>query len=145
MKLGVVGPEQAKFTSATEASAKEEIRRAVERHGADTLISGHCPLGGVDIYAEEMALELGLRMIVHAPSSLRWGGPGGYMERNLAIARDSDLVLVVALEELPPGYHGMRFDDGCYHCKGRNPQHVKSGGCWTAWRCRRREWIIVSE
>lgn len=142
MKLGVVGPEQAKFTSATEALAKQAIRDAVVRHQATTLVSGHCPLGGVDIFAEEIAAELGLRMIVHAPRTLSWGGPGGYKARNLAIARTSDLVLMVALEELPTSFRGMAFED-CYHCKGRNPPHVKSGGCWTAWRCREREWVII--
>jgi hypothetical protein len=142
VKLGVVGPEQAKFTSATEALARAAIVAGVERHGADTLVSGHCPLGGVDIFAEEIAAELGLRMVVHAPRTLSWGGPGGYKARNLAIARDSDLVLMVALRELPRGFRGMEFED-CYHCKGRNPPHVKSGGCWTAWRCREREWVII--
>jgi hypothetical protein len=142
VKLGVVGPEQAKFTSATEALARAAIREAAVRHGATALVSGHCPLGGVDIFAEEEAAFMGLRMVVHAPRTLSWGGPGGYKARNMAIARDSDLVLMVALRELPHGFRGMEFED-CYHCKGRNPPHVKSGGCWTAWRCREREWVII--
>ncbi len=143
MKLGVVGPEQAKFTSATEALARAAIVDAVRRHGADTLVSGHCPLGGVDIFAEEIAAQLGLRMIVHAPRTLSWSGLGGYKARNLAIARTSDLVLMVALEKLPNGFRGMEHD-GCYHCLDRNPPHVKSGGCWTAWRCPEREWVVIS-
>lgn len=31
----------------------------------------------------------------------------------------------------------------CYHCGDRNPPHVKSGGCWTAWKCKEREWIFI--
>ena len=142
MKLGIVGPEQAKFTSATERLARQAIRDAAERHGATALVSGHCPLGGVDIFAEEEAAALGLRMIVYAPTTMSWGGPGGYRERNIAIARTSDLVVMVALQELPAGYRGEDFGE-CYHCKGRNPPHVKSGGCWTAWRCRQREWVVI--
>lgn len=124
--------------------ARQAIHDAIGRHGADTLVSGRCPLGGVDIFAEEIAAESGLRMIVFAPRNLSWGAPGGYRERNLAIARKSDVVLVVALERLPAGYRGLAFEE-CYHCKGRNPPHVKSGGCWTAWKCREREWAIVRE
>jgi hypothetical protein len=142
LKLGVVGPEQAKFTSATEALARAVIREAAVRHGATALVSGHCPLGGVDIFAEEEAAAMGLQMIVFAPKVLSWEGPGGYRARNLMIARTSDLVLMVALSELPLGFRGEDYGE-CYHCKGRNPPHVKSGGCWTAWRCRDREWVVI--
>ncbi len=142
MKLGVVGPEQAKFTSSTEKLARAAIREAAARHGATALVSGHCPLGGVDIYAEEEAAAMGLRMIVFAPKTFSWDGPGGYRARNLMIAKTSDVVLMVALRELPPSFRGEDYGE-CYHCKGRNPPHVKSGGCWTAWKCRAREWVII--
>ncbi len=63
-------------------------------------------------------------------------------ERNLAIARDSDRVVVVVPAKLPPGFTGRVFPY-CYHCKDRNPEHIKSGGCWTAWRAPEQEWIII--
>jgi hypothetical protein len=44
---------------------------------------------------------------------------------------------------LPDSYRGRRFD-GCYHCLTRNPPHIKSGGCWTAWRAKSREWRLIS-
>lgn len=100
-------------------------------------------MSGVDIWAEEVAAELGLPTSIHAPTRLTWSGPGGFMERNLRIAHESDAVLVVVVDHLPPGYAGMRFDD-CYHCKGRNPLHIKSGGCWTAWKSKRGIWRIIS-
>lgn len=142
MKLGIVGHEKAKFTDETFKEAFCAIGDAIERHGATTIVSGRSPLGGVDIWAEDAAAELGLPTIIHAPKIRRWAGPGGFQERNLAIARDSDLVLCIVVRELPEGYEGMRFPE-CYHCKDRNPPHVKSGGCWTAWRCERHEWQII--
>jgi hypothetical protein len=142
LKLGVVGHEQAKFTPETEAQARRAINDAIDVFEPEALVSGHCPLGGVDIYAEEIAAERGMQMIVHAPRVNSWGAPGGYKARNLRIARDSDLVLCVSLRELPDTFDGMRFE-ACYHCAGRNPPHVKGGGCWTAWKCKDRIWVIL--
>lgn len=142
MKLGIVGHEQAKFTHHTEALAREAIELAIDTFEPEAIVSGHCPLGGVDIYAEEAAAARGLRMIVHAPQTFSWSGPLGYRARNLRIAKESDLVLCIALRRLPPGFGGLRHD-ACYHCAGRNPEHVKGGGCWTAWRCAERMWVIL--
>jgi hypothetical protein len=140
--LGVVGHEQAKFTPQTEALARQAIHDAIDVFQPEALVSGRCPLGGVDIYAEEIAAARGLRMIVHAPRVHTWSGTGGYKWRNLKIARNSDLVLCVSLRTLPDTFDGMRFDH-CYHCAGRNPPHVKGGGCWTAWKCAERMWVIL--
>jgi hypothetical protein len=142
MKLGIVGHEHAKFTPETEALAREAIHEAINIFQPEALVSGHCPLGGVDIYTEEIAAERGVPMIVHAPRVQQWGGTGGYKWRNLKIARDSDLVLCIALRVLPDSFEGMRFD-ACYHCAGRNPPHIKGGGCWTAWKCLDRMWVIL--
>jgi hypothetical protein len=140
--LGIVGHEAAKFTAETESRARAAIFAAIRRHGATRIVSGHCHLGGVDIWAEEIAAALRLPTTIYAPEVLRWGEPRGFRARNLRIARGSDLVACVVVRELPPGYTGMRFA-GCYHCGARNPEHVKSGGCWTAWQCGGREWIIL--
>lgn len=142
MKLGIVGHAQDKFTVATEAAARAAIRGAIKERGAMVVVSGRCPLGGVDIYAEQIAGEMSVATEIYPPSVRCWSGPGGYKERNLRIARASDLVLVVVVRALPEGFSGMRFG-GCYHCRGRNPLHVKSGGCWTAWQARKQEWIIL--
>lgn len=147
MRLGVVGHEQAKFTSHTEALARSAIVEVIERLGAHTLISGHCPLGGVDIFAEEIATLHGLKMEVYAPKVNQWSGPGGYQARNMLIARNSDIVLCVALKDLPDAFTGLRHE-GCYHCIGKGspvPTHVKGGGCWTAWKCEQQMWAIIQE
>lgn len=142
MKLGIVGHAADKFTDETRTRAVLDILAAIERHRATLIVSGGCHLGGVDEWAEDLAAQLEIPTLIHKPRRLTWSGAGGFRERNLAIARDSDLVLCVVVRELPPEYAGMRFD-GCYHCRGRNEPHVKSGGCWTAWKCKAREWAFV--
>lgn len=145
MNLGIVGHAQEKFTPETEALAREAIVQATLDFGASQIVSGHSPMGGVDWYAEAIAAELRLPTIIHEPTINQWAsakGKIGFRERNLAIARDSDLVLVVVVKTLPPDFKGMRFS-GCYHCGTRNPDHVKSGGCWTAWKCKAHEWRII--
>lgn len=137
-----MGHAQEKFTPRTEMLAREVIRSEIALLGAKWVVSGHSPMGGVDIYAEEIALESLIPTMIFGPTRNDWSGPGGFKERNLRIAQESDLVLVVVVEELPPGYKGMVFKD-CYHCKGRNPPHIKSGGCWTAWKATRRKWVVI--
>jgi hypothetical protein len=139
--LGIVGHEAAKFTEATEVAARRAIRDLIERYRPEVVVSGECPLGGVDIWAREIAVAHGVRFDPKAPRQHSWEGEYGFKARNLDIAK-SDHVACVVVRELPPTYRGMRFN-GCYHCKGRNPVHVKSGGCWTAWRAPSREWVIL--
>lgn len=142
MILGVVGHAAEKFTPATEALARQAIRDVIRETGATRLSSGHSPMGGIDIYAEEIAAELGLAISVHAPTRNQWDGPGGFKDRNLRIAKESDAVLVVVVKDFPQGFTGKRFPD-CYHCRGRNPPHIKSGACWTALKSPRGIWRII--
>ncbi len=124
MKIGIVGSEAAKFTSDTQAKARETIRDIIA--DAELVISGHCHLGGIDIWAIEEAKKLVIPTIEYPPAKLQWSG--GYKERNLQIARASDIVVCITVREFPPDYKGMRFNY-CYHCK--TDTHIKSGGCWT--------------
>lgn len=139
--LGIVGHEAAKFTEAKEVEARKAIRDLIEQYQPARVVSGECPLGGVDIWAREIAVAHGVPFDPKAPRQHSWDGEYGFKARNLDIAK-STLVVCIVVHDLPPTYRGRRFD-GCYHCKGRNPPHVKSGGCWTAWRAARREWIIL--
>lgn len=134
MKIGIVGSEAAKFTLETERKARALIRSLITPE--DTVISGGCHLGGIDIWAEQEARVVGIpedRIIVYAPTRHTWSGVGGYMDRNLKIARFSDRVICITVRVLPPNYVGMRFAL-CYHCG--TSDHVKSGGCWTTKKAR---------
>lgn len=130
-RIGIVGNAADKFTPLGEQRAKERIKeiitQSVHPFGVPVIVSGHCHLGGVDIWAEEAADRLGLPKDIKPPATLSWSI--GYKPRNLAIARDSDEVHVIVAKDYPQGYTGQRFAL-CYHCK--RSDHVKSGGCWTA-------------
>lgn len=130
MKVGIVGSEAAKFTPETAAKAKALIRTLLSAPGVTEVVSGGCHLGGVDIWAEEIGLELGLVVTVHYPRVRSWWA---YKERNLKIA-EADEVHCITVKELPAGYTGMRFSH-CYHCHTND--HVKSGGCWTMKKARK--------
>lgn len=140
LRLGIVGHAADKFIPLTEALAKQAITDLIIEQNPSQIISGGCHLGGVDIWAEEISIGLGIHLLVHKPLKQIWFG--GYKERNLKIARDSDLVAVIVVKDYSPNYRGMTFN-GCYHCGDRNPPHVKSGGCWTAWKARERRWIFI--
>lgn len=162
MNTGIVGHEKLKFTPKGEAAARAVIRHILSPEYASdrtpVLVSGHSPLGGIDIWAEEEAEALGLKKLIYAPANFSWDG--GYKARNIKIATHSDIVHVIVVTSYPATYTGMRFDI-CYHCAkaalhqeiqsntpalfdflppmGRNTvtpnatNHIKSGGCWTAW------------
>jgi len=154
MNIGIIGSEAAKFTPETEARAKLEIKAIFadywpsEGDPAPTIVSGHCHLGGIDIWAEEQAHKVEWSTWIFPPAKQQW--EGGYKQRNIQIAKYSDIVYVITLKELPDGYRGMRFAD-CYHCIKRRPEgvpHVKSGACWTAWYAIEKlgkpaRWIII--
>ena len=136
MRIGIVGHEAAKFTAETEAQARWIIRSLLT--GADIVVSGRCHLGGIDVWAEDEAAALGLGTDIFPPATHTWAT--GYKPRNLKIAQHSDIVHCIVVATYPPGYDGMRFNY-CYHCK--TSDHIKSGGCWTALRCERRQWHVI--
>lgn len=126
MIIGIVGSEAAKFTAAGEADARHLLRGLLTLSGVDGMSSGHCHLGGIDIWAEEIASELGVEQFIFPPRELDWSR--GYKPRNIQIARKSGAVYCITVDHYPTGYHGMRFGS-CYHCG--TSEHIKSGGCWT--------------
>lgn len=145
MRVGIVGHGADKFTEAGEQRARERIRACLV--GATTMVSGHSPVGGIDIWAEEEAEKLGIPLDLKIPEVNQWNPPGGYgfKARNLDIAETSDVVHVILSNSYPEGYSGRRFDY-CYHCMTQD--HPKSGGCWTGRRARaaghRAKWHVVS-
>lgn len=135
MNVAIIGHAADKFTPAARYSAKLLIMRLLRVPGV-VLVSGRCPLGGVDVWAEQCA-GLGLVRVptlIYPPTTRSWAT--GYKPRNLQIARAADVVHVLVVRTLPPGYQGMRHRT-CYHCArvgfaGVGQDHVKSGACWTA-------------
>jgi hypothetical protein len=144
VRLGVVGHAAEKFTVKTEREARQSINDMIDSLKPTHIVSGRCHMGGIDVWAEEIAAERGLKTAIYEPRVLNWSAEGGFMDRNLAIAKNSDAVLCVVVADYPKGFKGKKFD-GCYHCKGLRPKHCKSGGCWTAMHCRFNLWALVHD
>jgi len=140
--LGIIGHASEKFDKRTEKIARELILTAIQELRPSYIVSGRSPMGGVDVWAEEIAALCNVQTKIYAPDEHTWDGINGFKERNLRIANTSDRVLVIVVEKYPKNYRGMRFT-GCYHCKGRNPEHIKSGACWTAWKSGVGVWRII--
>ena len=135
-KIGIVGHEAKKFTPETEFEARAIILSLLSLN--DILVSGGCHLGGIDIWAEEIADAMALEKEIYLPAINQW--EGGYKQRNLKIANASDIVHCIVVADYPEGYNGMKFDY-CYHC--HTSDHIKSGGCWTAKRAKKALWHII--
>ena len=152
MKIAIVGAEENKWTEEQKRKAKNIIKTTLVKHAfketikkldiANTsieldyskiiLISGHCPKGGVDIWAEEIAKELGIKTEIYEPEVNQWEdlkidwnaknipenhickscNPPlyhllkGYKSRNIEIARVCDV-----LYDIEPA-------KSCKYCKG---------------------------
>lgn len=142
MKIGIVGNAADKFSVKTARVAREAIREIIAEYAPSHIVSGHCHLGGVDIWAEEIAREMGVKTIIHEPAVHNW--TYGYMPRNILIAHDSDIVVCIVARDYPKSFPEEDRYLACYHCKRRRPPHTKSGGCWTAMRAGFSEWRIIS-
>jgi len=132
--IGIVGAEAAKFTEGTQTAARQAIRSMLNIWQPILVVSGRSPLGGIDWWAIEEAEALCIGTREYEPKTNSWEGEGGFRDRNLAIARASDLVVCITVKVLPAGFRGRRFERGCYHCHTPPEDHVKSGGCWTMHR-----------
>jgi hypothetical protein len=148
MNIGIIGHGEDKFTLETKAKAITEIKNIFNSYKNITLVSGHSPVGGIDIWAEEIAKELGLKTIIHTPEVNCWNPVGkiGYKKRNLNIARDSNIVYIILVKEYPKDYKEQKFLN-CYHCNDNNIKHIKSGACWTGLQAKKLNkrvvWIII--
>jgi len=104
MKLAIVGARESKWTPEKKVKVKEIIRGILTDDGVELLISGGCPKGGVDIWAEEIANELGITTAIFNPTENQWEY---YKLRNMLIAHSCDELVCI------------------------EPKGIKGGGSWT--------------
>jgi hypothetical protein len=76
------------------------VRASIELLRPDRVISGRCPSGGVDIWAEQEAKRLGYTeasglFVPYAPKVHRWEGEGGYKERDRQMAEACTHLLAI--------------------------------------------------
>ena len=126
MIVGIVGSEEAKFTPLGKQRAMELIEGILKQPDVESVVSGGCHLGGIDIWARDVGMKFELNVTEYLPKIHAW--ETGYKPRNLLIAQRSDVVHCITIREYPKQYTGMRFAF-CYHCGVDT--HIKSGGCWT--------------
>jgi hypothetical protein len=172
LKIAVVGPEEEKWTEEQKVKAKFWIKHiltcmkvankcviplnrdtveVIDNSSKNviypiTLVSGHCPKGGVDIWAEEIAKELGCYNpdYIFTPEVNQWEDSHwmwnpdrppetsiGYKSRNIKIAKACDILYCIVpykwddFTKQPP-YDSTTW---CKHCKVW--KHPSNGGCWT--------------
>ncbi|MBI5375602.1 MAG: hypothetical protein HZA77_09210 [Candidatus Schekmanbacteria bacterium] len=109
MKIGIVGSRRR-----NSPEDKHLIREKlfyflqVYKESKLVLVSGGCP-DGADKFAEELALELNLKIIIHYPDkskidkSDRWSSTKANYARNKLIADDSDILIAVVAPDRKGG------------------------------------------
>ncbi len=137
-KVGIVGHGANKFTPLGEDRAKilicDILRQARAAKQEICVCSGHSPVGGIDIWAEEQAINWEIPLDIKTPKQRKWDSAYGYKQRNIDIAKDSAELHVILVDKYPANYKGMTFNY-CYHCNSK--EHIKSGACWTAIQARK--------
>ena len=153
MKVAIVGAEESKWGTKNFNEkpffVKRKITQILHQHCEITestwdyskviLVSGHCPRGGVDIWAEEVADELGIKKEIYPAPANQWDDKieithhnfdnasltevrqtlKGFKSRNIQIAEASDVLYCLS----------PKANSVCIHCKTTG--HLKNGGCWT--------------
>jgi hypothetical protein len=152
MNIGIIGNGSDKFTFLGRRSARDHIREILFPIRFETVVvSGHSPMGGVDIWAEEIADQMKIPKKIFPGLAGQWedkeivtqhklGGEKygdtwwtanklpGYKTRNLDIAITSDALYIIVANKYPKAYKGKR-EPLCYHDK--RTDHCKSGACYT--------------
>ena len=134
MKIAIVGSQEDKWTEEQKVKAKAEIKLILEHYDYSVLVSGHCPKGGVDIWAEEIADKFGIEKEIFTPEVNQWNDKItwsqalgnikiGYKSRNIKIADACDILYCI----VPFNIKGRCW----YHCDKMDYSHIKNGGCWT--------------
>ncbi len=102
--VGIVGSDGRKFDKLSEKKARDRISQIIayeiisHPHMNIVIVSGHCHLGGIDIFAEEIANKFEISMIPYPPNNLRWE-PDGFKARNMRIAQKSDILYVLSNDD----------------------------------------------
>ena len=136
-KVAIIGNGADKFTIVGAERAKRQIQAILTWGQPVSVISGHSPMGGVDIWAEEIADLMEIPLDLKVPDTHEWNPDEGYgyRARNIDIATDCTEIHIIVAREYPFAYRGRRFSY-CYHCVDNESRdckgHVKSGACWTA-------------
>jgi hypothetical protein len=110
LRIGVVGSRR-RNSPKDKALIKAVLERFISKYPdvSVVLVSGGCPKGA-DHFAEELAIEMGLEIIIHypdksklPPSNTKWDYAKICYERNTLIANDSELLIAVVASDRKGG------------------------------------------
>jgi hypothetical protein len=173
VKIAIVGPHQDKWNNLgnytllqAENIVKAEVYKIFQSHAIKTkreyseycieyeydysniiFVSGHCPKGGVDIWAESIADSLCIKKEIFTPEVNQWEDKMvvedkgtfddnckmftahramGYKSRNIKIAETCDILYCI----VPFARDSISVNQThCTYCEEYG--HWKNGGCWT--------------
>lgn len=149
MKIAIVGAQESKWTVEQKEKAREKIKEILlsylrrinpriskrfdERCWTEveftneiailTIISGHCPKGGVDIWVEEIADELGISKIIYKPEINSWKDQYGISNQKYAPKWKTLLMGYKSRNEQIARTCNILYDI--------EPKGKRSGGTWT--------------
>ena len=156
IKIAIVGPEERKWTEEQKVKAKDMIKHILlgyyDAGIKISLVSGKCPKGGIDVWAEEIADMYLIDKDIKKSEVNKWndsydyelGIEGdllrirkhkGYRTRNLEIADECNVLYCIVPKADPPKpyeYPAVARVVGknyCIHCEAWG--HPRNGGCWT--------------
>ena len=146
MRVAIVGCEESKWTSEQKEKAKIKIKSILLTKAKQAfddeiiLVSGHCPFGGIDIWAEELSDALGITKKIYPAKVNQWEDRTwmwhpdrplerdiGYKSRNILIAKTCDILYCI----VPQRSYNIEGNEifYCTHCQTYG--HPTNGGCWT--------------
>ena len=94
MRIAIVGSEEKYWNHDQMRQVMEHIKYTLSQDDV-TLVSGGCHKGGPDIWAEAIAVALGVDSMIFLPDEYVWSisgthGRKGFKERNIEIAESCD-------------------------------------------------------
>jgi hypothetical protein len=110
IKVGIIGSRK-RNTPSDKKAIRKSLKAKINFWGKKniTIVSGGCPEGG-DRFAEELAEEFKLPIIIHWPDKKllpekpkKWDYANMFYARNTLIARDSDLIIACVTPERKGG------------------------------------------
>ena len=150
MKIAIVGAEESKWTKEQKKKVQAEIRLVfyqwldtADMYGGETiLISGGCHRGGVDIWAEEVADNLGINKMVFPAEIYQWGDGSECLCCGEIIPFTSEEKITEHTKarggtwnntKRLKGYRSrnIQIAEACDILYNFEPEGVRSGGRWT--------------
>lgn len=95
LNIAIIGASESHWESPTQKMIAQKVILRLLSNNDDTIISGHSPKDGVDIWVEDFANRLKMKTQIFPPETRDWQG---YMKRNKQIAEACDILIDIEPE-----------------------------------------------